>query len=49
MRDSYGLDDTENDGSFDKISRREMPMGFLGADVEIGEVSSARFQRIGKA
>ena len=49
MRYPYRFDDCQYDGPSDQVSRRVLSMRFLRADVEIGEVSRPRFQRIGES
>lgn len=36
MRDANGLDDREDDGALDQITRGVLSMGIAGADVEVG-------------
>lgn len=46
---SYRLDDGQHDRAFNQVAWRVLPMGFVGADVEVSQVASARLQRRGQS
>lgn len=46
VRQAYGLEDGEDYGTFDKVSRRVSAMGLFGLYMEVGQVScAAGFER----